>query len=166
MTEALPLRPLFFQPGAGGVPGTTQLPYRRAPTSVEFTMTDQFGFESCTVVYAGTVEDALFWLGKLGAAIRIYGPDSDVVWEGVLNAAEVQVGDERHQRVEAAALRHGLQDQRQLLVLLAGHEQVPLLEHLPREGLPVALVADLDAHLREDEGQRLLDRGDLTAELR
>jgi hypothetical protein len=66
--------------------------------SVQWTISDTFGFESCAINVRGTVEDVLSWFTLLSSGMVIYGPDAEICWEGFLNAVDATIGQEAHSR--------------------------------------------------------------------
>jgi hypothetical protein len=66
--------------------------------SIQWSISDQFGFESMDVVMRGTIEDVLFWFSALRSSAVVYGPDADTCWEGFLNAVDATIGQETHSR--------------------------------------------------------------------
>lgn len=100
MFSRIPLSPLLYQRGAGGVPATSMLlPLMRSRINrIEWSITDKFGFESCTIQCTGTKEEALSFMNELGASLLITGPDADECWSGRLVAVAATLGQERHSR--------------------------------------------------------------------
>jgi len=96
---ALGLQCNVFERGAAGVPSTTTLiaALQARIDSLEFSIADTFGFESLSVSFTATLEEALDWLANgLMRSCEVSGPDADVCWEGVLETIEAQFGP--HQR--------------------------------------------------------------------
>jgi hypothetical protein len=52
------------------------------------------GFEGCTLEFACELDEAVFWLAQLMAALVAYGPDGQVIWEGYLNTVSARLGQE------------------------------------------------------------------------
>lgn len=92
--------PLIYQRGAAGVPSTaTLLPDLRGRiASIDWTITDQFGFESCAITFVGTVDEFLWWQGELMASLIMAGPDAQTCWEGALVEVRANLGQEQHSR--------------------------------------------------------------------
>lgn len=83
----------------GGVPSVT--PYANLSAvaqSLEYTISDQFGFESATVTLRGGPREVMEWFGRLGSNMTIFGPGAERCWEGLLVGVEGTLGDERQQR--------------------------------------------------------------------
>lgn len=96
----LDLVPLIYQRGAAGVPATAvRLPDLRGRlTSIDWSITDQFGFESAALTFTGTIDEFLWWQNELMASLVIVGPDAQTCWEGALVEVRAQLGQETHSR--------------------------------------------------------------------
>lgn len=92
--------PLIYQRGAAGVPSTTTLlpDLRGRITAIDWTITDQFGFESCMLTFVGTVDEFLWWQGELMASLIMVGPDAQTCWEGCMVEVSARLGQETHSR--------------------------------------------------------------------
>lgn len=95
----IPFNLIVYDRGAGGAPSTTAIDnLSRAAQSVEWTISDQFGFESASISFVGTPDDAPIWFARLGCGIAIFGPGAERCWEGQLIEASVTLGQETHSR--------------------------------------------------------------------
>lgn len=95
----MPLGISIYERGPGGAPTTNEIDnVARIAESIEWSITDAFGFESCTVSFTGTPADLQVWFARLGCGIVVWGPAAERCWEGLLMTVEGQFGDERHSR--------------------------------------------------------------------
>lgn len=96
----LDLVPILYQRGAAGVPSTTvRLPDLRGRiTSIDWTITDQGGFESASLTFPGTVDEFLWWQEELMASLVIAGPHAQICWEGAMVEVRATLGQETHSR--------------------------------------------------------------------
>lgn len=96
----LDVTPIIYQRGAAGVPATSALlpDLRGRLTAIDWSITDQFGFESCTLTFTGPVEEFLAWADELGASLVMSGPDAQTCWEGQLTEVRATLGQEQHSR--------------------------------------------------------------------
>jgi hypothetical protein len=94
------LTPTLYKRGAAGIPSTSlMLPdIRGSLTSIGWSITDQFGFESADLTIVGGVEEFLSWANELGASLLIFGPNAQTCWEGQLTEVSATLGQERHSR--------------------------------------------------------------------
>lgn len=92
------LKPTIYQRGAGGIPSTSVQLLTPKLTSIDWTIVDMGGFESATLAFTGTIEDALFWFDQLMASLVISGPDAETCWEGYLTQVDATLGQETHSR--------------------------------------------------------------------
>lgn len=94
------LTPILYQRGAAGVPATAlRLPdLGGRMSSIGWTITDQFGFESADLSFVGTLDEFLSWQEELGASLIVAGPHAQVCWEGRLVEVSATLGQERHSR--------------------------------------------------------------------
>ena len=82
----------------GGIPSTTLLAAALQDRISDYshTLDRHIGFETMTCSFACTLEEALDWLANgLGRSCEVSGPDCEIVWEGVLETIEAQIGQER-----------------------------------------------------------------------
>lgn len=84
----------LYERGANGVPGSTSLPELRSRiSSYTHTITDRFGFESMSVSFVCTVDEAIDWLSNgLMRSVVVTDPDGRTVWEGYLHTVSAAVG--------------------------------------------------------------------------
>lgn len=94
------ITPTIWRRGAAGIPATaTMLPDLRGRISaIEWTITDQFGFESCAITFVGTVDEFLWWQNELMASLIVAGPQAQTCWEGCLVEVGATLGQEQHSR--------------------------------------------------------------------
>jgi hypothetical protein len=95
---ALGLQMNVFERGAAGIPTTTlAAALQERIDSCEFSSADQFGFETLTVSFTTTRDEALDWLANgLMRSCELSGPDTEDCWEGFLETIDAQFGS--HQR--------------------------------------------------------------------
>lgn len=87
--------------GAAGVPTTTRVraPLRRGLQEVEWSISDQAGFESARITRLCNVEEGVAALRDwLGRGLVITGPEGNRLWEGYLDAVEVEIGGQTRSR--------------------------------------------------------------------
>jgi hypothetical protein len=91
------LRIGIYERGAAGVPSTTPLPdVTLIIDSYSHTIDHHVGFETMTISFLCTLEDALDWLlNGLMRSVVVSGPDAETVWEGFLETVEAQIGGEQ-----------------------------------------------------------------------
>lgn len=91
------ISPILYTRGAGGIPSTaTPLPdVRPYLTGYTHSIAAAGGFEGCTIDASTDLTTALTWLDNLMATVVVYGPWSEVLWEGFLSSVSVQAGSER-----------------------------------------------------------------------
>ena len=88
-----------YERGAGGAPTTSAIDnLARSADSLEWTIADQFGFESLTTQFTGTPDEALMWFGRLGCGVAVFGPGAERCWEGLISEVVVTAGAESHSR--------------------------------------------------------------------
>lgn len=88
-----------YERGASGAPTVNQIDnLARCVQQLDWTISDQFGFESATAQFTGTPDDAMVWFGRLGCNCVIFGPSAERCWEGQLVEAQVTMGQEQHSR--------------------------------------------------------------------
>lgn len=95
----IPFTVNVLERGAAGVPLANVID-NVAPDadSIEWTIADMFGFESCAIPLAGDEADASVWFGRLGCGVAVYGPDAETCWEGRLLEVTYTQGDEKDSR--------------------------------------------------------------------
>ena len=104
------LTPILYQPGDYGSPIlATALPslYGRL-SRYSHTIANGVGFESCSLQFGASLEEALFWTQQLMASIVVYDEGAGVAWEGYLDQVDVTAGQETRSlslRTLANALR-------------------------------------------------------------
>lgn len=91
----IPLSPIVYERGTGGVPSTTlpiaDLGWRAS--SYEHSISDRFGFESCRIPFVCSSDEATDWLQNgLLRSLVVSGPDAETVWEGFLETITVRMG--------------------------------------------------------------------------
>lgn len=105
MTVRLPALALglainVYERGDAGAPTTTFVAnLAEAVTSCEFSIADQFGFETMTCAFVADFDDARDWLTfGLMRSVVVLGPDAapwQSVWEGFLETVTIQFGQEQ-----------------------------------------------------------------------
>lgn len=95
----LPFVLSIYERGALGVPTATVIDnLARVAESLDWTISDQFGFESASVTFTAAPDDVLTWFGRLGCGITIFGPGAERCWEGLLIEVTGTFGGESHSR--------------------------------------------------------------------
>lgn len=80
-----------FYRGTGGAPTRAVLRVLDYE-SYEHSITVRCGFESMSVGFGGTLDDALFWLNALMTGVIVTSPSGKTVWEGYLATVEANLG--------------------------------------------------------------------------
>ena len=97
--DVLGLQLNIFEHDTGGEPTTTTLglvPLHGRVDSLEFSIADQFGFETLTCTFTAALEEGLDWLvNGLLRSCELSGPDTEICWEGYLETIAVQFGQEQ-----------------------------------------------------------------------
>lgn len=88
----------IYARGPRGAPSTTRQLTTPGLTSIGWSITDQFGFESADLTFTGAENDFLEWANEIGASLIVTSPDGDVCWEGQLTEVSATLGQERHSR--------------------------------------------------------------------
>lgn len=94
----IPLNCIMYEPGASGVPSTAvPLPdLKDRIDSYSHTISDRFGFESCTLALHVSYDEAQDWLASgLMRSLVVSGPDLETVWEGYLETITVTMGQKK-----------------------------------------------------------------------
>lgn len=95
---SIPLNIICYERGSAGVPSTTlALPdLRERVESYAHTISDHYGFESCTVSLHVSPAEAIDWLQNgLMRSLIVSGPDAETVWEGFLETITVTLGQKK-----------------------------------------------------------------------
>lgn len=90
----IPLSVHLFEPGGGGVIGTNYVGNLQGRiTDYQHSITDQCGFESMSVSFNASLDEALGWLqNSLGRSVEVDSPDAERAWEGLLVQISVRAG--------------------------------------------------------------------------
>jgi len=89
----------IYDRGAGGAPTAILVDnLARAAESLEWTISDQFGFESARTQFTGTPDEGVGYFGRLGCGVVIYGPGAERCWEGLITEVVITAGGESHSR--------------------------------------------------------------------
>lgn len=94
----IPLSLTVYERGAAGVPsGTAPIAnLQDRAGSYTHTISDHFGFESCRIPFACTLDEAMDWLQNgLMRSLIVTGPDAQIVWEGFLETITVTIGQKK-----------------------------------------------------------------------
>lgn len=91
---SIPLSILIYERGANGVPSTDLVDDLRARVdSYTHSITDRFGFESMSVSFSVTLDEAIDWLmNGLMRSVVVSSPDAETVWEGLLTTVSASIG--------------------------------------------------------------------------
>jgi len=88
-----------YERSTGGAPTTTLVSggaLQGRVDSCEFSIADQFGFETLTCNFTATLEEGLDWLiNGLMRSCGLFDPDGGTCWEGYLETVAVQFGQEQ-----------------------------------------------------------------------
>lgn len=85
-----------YQRGAGGVASVTNPLITPTLTRYSHSISATGGFESCQGSFSGTLDHVAYWLSNgVGATLTVYGPDAELIWEGLIVTVSAVVGGER-----------------------------------------------------------------------
>jgi hypothetical protein len=61
-------------------------------SSYQHTSTATFGYESMTVQFGGTIDEAALWMDRLLCPVNVSSQDANTIWEGYISQVEYSVG--------------------------------------------------------------------------
>lgn len=95
---SIPLNIQCYGRGDSGVPSTAYpLPdLKDRIDSYQHTISDHYGFESCTLSMVASLTEASEWLRNgLMRSLIVYGPAGEICWEGFLETITVTIGQKK-----------------------------------------------------------------------